>query len=188
MEKELEFVKPGKEWKDSLKSIIDNSPTDGAKAFQDSWDMPIGDGETFGDMLTNALEYSLEIEYEISIIHNDKHHALLVGSDKNKHFNMKELSQIFDTIVRWEFKPKTVSKLDYFYMSNEHPQFVKISKEESTDELLVLELLNPAPILPEKTVTVSIEDVLYNDIFIFNADDVDDYEPSDTNERLTHEI
>ena len=65
---------------------------------------------------------------------------------------------------------------------------MKISKEESTDELLVLELLNPAPILPEKTVTVSIEDVLYNDIFIFNADDVDDYEPSDTNERLTHEI
>ena len=176
--RKLKVIKPSEGIKDGLKELVDSSKTPEAKALQACWDKNFNDTETLGDVLTNALEYSLNVRYEKSIVRDGKHHRLLVGPKESKCFNMKELTPIFDKVALWRFKPKNVSKLDFLYMVAYHPSFVRILSKKSNDMKLVVRLLNPPPIIPpdEDEVTVNVSDVLDNDIFIFDVDDTDEYD------------
>lgn len=132
------------------------------------------------DALVSALESIIEVTPELSIIRDGVHYDLLINDYKM--FNMQELKPIMDRPVLWLFKPKHITKLEYIALMDKHPTFVKILSE-STNESLELKILNPVPTIPKyENVSVCISDVKYNDIFIFNADDIEEYDPDEDEE------
>ena len=74
------------------------------------WDEPINDQFTFGDLMTNALENSMNIEYGYFIIINDKKFSLI---NDNNEFNMDVVSIIMSKEILIYTKPKNMSNLDY---------------------------------------------------------------------------
>ena len=75
-----------------LKELTDASEVEGADKFSELWDEPINDQFTFGDLMTNALENSMNIEYGYFIIINDK---------KSSHFKTFEgFTEIYERKFR----------------------------------------------------------------------------------------
>lgn len=92
-----------------LKEIADNGTTTGAKAFSETWDYKIDDEFTFGDLVTNALEYSLNVPFGFFIIIDDERFDLVVDGK----FNMDVINRIAGKTVIVKQKPKDVNKIDY---------------------------------------------------------------------------
>lgn len=118
-----------------LKGIVDESNNSSAEPFSKLWDEKM-DGEfTFGDILTNALDASLEIEkgYFISIA--DETFDLILD---NNEFNMDPFLNIESEkfLVHVYSKLKEMSNLEYL-MSRETPIEFLFSKNESNKNELV---------------------------------------------------
>lgn len=93
-----------------LKQLVSESDSSLSNPVLELWDEPINEnGETFGDMMTNALEYAMEIVYEKSIIINDERYPLI----EDGKFNMSVLHHLFGKRLALKAKPNWVSKLTY---------------------------------------------------------------------------
>ncbi len=74
-----------------LKQLVSESKSSD-NPFLDLWDETVGEnGETFGDIMTNALEYAMEISYEKSIVINNETYPLV----EDGKFNMSVLHHLF---------------------------------------------------------------------------------------------
>ena len=92
-----------------LKDIIESSDSTYSTAFKEMWDKKVDDKFTFGDVMTNALEYSINVPNGFFVIIDGELFKLIV----NKRFNMKVVERIVGKTVIVRTKPKNVSKLDY---------------------------------------------------------------------------
>jgi hypothetical protein len=113
-----------------LKSIIQHSNSDKADPFLELWDTPMGDEDdkTFGDLMTNALDYSLDVKFEKKFVINKRKYPLVV----NGAFNIKVLKRLFGKIVCMKCKPKYVSKIAYLTSPDVLCKFVEDRCDEST--------------------------------------------------------
>lgn len=118
-----------------LKGIVDESNNSSAEPFSKLWDEKMDDEFTFGDILTNALDASLEIEkgYFISIA--DETFDLILD---NNEFNIDPFLNIESEkfLVHVYSKLKEMSNLEYL-MSRETPIEFLFSKNESNKNELV---------------------------------------------------
>lgn len=113
-----------------LKSIIQYSNSDKADPFLELWDTPMGeeDDKTFGDLMTNALDYSLDVKFEKKFVINNRKYPLVV----NGAFNIKILKRLFGKTVCMKCKPKYVSKIEYLASPDVLCKFVEDRCNEST--------------------------------------------------------
>lgn len=156
-----------------LKELTDASEVEGADKFSELWDEPINDQFTFGDLMTNALEHSLNIEYGYFIIINDKKFSLI---NDNNEFNMDVVSIIMSKEILIYTKPKNMSNLDYII--NKTPMPFRILKTKSNKDRLTLK---PSKILrkfmkehsdiDDNIVTMTIKDLREMDIVELVVDD-----------------
>ena len=156
-----------------LKELVDTSESEGADKFSELWDEPINDQFTFGDLMTNALENSMNIEYGYFIIINDKKFNLI---NDNNEFNMDVVSRIMSKEILIYTKPKNISKLDYII--NKTPMPFRILKTKSNKDRLTLK---PSKVLrkfmkensgiDDDIITMTIKDLKEMDIVELVAED-----------------
>lgn len=156
-----------------LKELTDASEVEGADKFSELWDEPINDQFTFGDLMTNALENSMNIEYGYFIIINDKKFNLI---NDNNEFNMDVVFRIMSKEILIYTKPKNISKLDYII--NKIPMPFRILKTKSNKDRLTLK---PSKVLrkfmkensgiDDDIITMTIKDLKEMDIVELVAED-----------------
>lgn len=120
---------------DALKTMIDESNNPSAEGFSELWDEKMDDEFTFGDILTNALDASLEIEKGYFIEHGDETFDLILD---NNEFNIEPFLNIESEkfLVHVYSKLKKMSNLEYL-MNRETPMEFLFSKNESSKNELV---------------------------------------------------
>lgn len=112
-----------------LKGIVDKSNSSSAEPFSKLWDEKMDDEFTFGDILTNALDASLEVDKGYFIRHGDETFKLILDNDT---FNIEPFLNIESEkfLVHVYSKSKEMSNLEYL-MSRETPMEFLFSKNES---------------------------------------------------------
>lgn len=110
MKKEMPEMRPMPAENELIKSLLETSDVDAVKGFLDMWDEPMTEnGETFGDIMANALDYAMDIITEKSIIINNEKYPLV----EDGKFNMNVIHNLFGKQIILRAKPKNVSKFQY---------------------------------------------------------------------------
>ena len=156
-----------------LKQLVSESNSSLSNPLIDLWDETIGEnGETFGDMMTNALEYAMEITYEKSIIINDEKYPLI----EDGKFNMFVLHHLFGKRLTLKAKPNWVSKLTYVTAPDMYCELIEdrcneteivfrpILSDELKDIIAANDILRNDVV---DSVTMTLKDMDENDIILF---------------------
>jgi hypothetical protein len=153
-----------------LKGIVDESNNSSAEPFSKLWDEKIDDEFTFGDILTNALDASLEIEkgYFISIA--DETFDLILD---NNEFNIDPFLNIESEkfLVHVYSKLKEMSNLEYL-VSRETPIEFLFSKNESNKNELVFHPTQAMQQLMKESECADDENILMHVDDLKNAMDI----------------
>lgn len=152
--------------KDLLKQMTIESACEEAVPLLDSWDLPIDeDNHTLGDVITNALDSSLDCVYGHFIIINGEQHNLLTDEGL---FDIELLREndVFGKDVSLRCKPKDVSVILYLMTPEVHIRF----NEESSKDMLVFKPEDD-DLTEGENVYMSIQDIEGNDITIFGVEE-----------------
>jgi len=152
--------------KDLLKQMTMESGSEEAGPLLKSWDMPVDDlNHTLGDVLTNALNSSLEIINGHLIIINGEQHNLLTDEG---FFDIELLRKhdVFGKDVLFKCKPKDVSVLLYLMTPEVH---IRLTEESSKD----MSVFKPEDddLSEGENVYMRIQDIEGDDITIFQVED-----------------
>lgn len=129
MKKEMPEMRPMPAENELIKSILETSDVDAAKGFLDMWDEPMTEnGETFGDIMANALDYAMDIITEKSIIINNEKYPLV----EDGKFNMFVMHNLFGKQLILRAKPKNVSKFQYLAAPDVYCTLVEDECNETT--------------------------------------------------------
>ncbi len=156
-----------------LKDISSESDSSISNPFLDLWDETVGEnGETLGDILTNALDHALDVIYEKSIIINNEKYPL-VEDDK---FNISVLHHLFGKQLTLKTKPNWVSKLTYASAPGLYCELIEdrcneteivfrpILSDELKDIIAANDILRNDVV---DSVTMTLKDMDENDIILF---------------------
>lgn len=150
--------------KDLLKQMTMESGSEEAVPLLKSWDMPVDeDNHTLGDVLTNALNSSLECVCGHFIIINGEQHNLLTDEGL---FDIELLREhdVFGKDILFRCKPKDVSVLLYMMTPEVHIRLT----EESSKDMLVFKPEDD-DLSDGENVYMSIQDIEGDDITIFEV-------------------
>ena len=152
--------------KDLLKQMTVESASEAAVPLLESWDLPIDeDNHTLGDVITNALDSSIECVHGHFIIINGEQHNLLTDEGL---FDIELLREndVFGKDVLLRCKPKDVSVILYLMTPEVHIRFT----EESSKDMLVFKPEDD-DLSGGENVYMSIQDIKGNDITIFEVEE-----------------
>ena len=152
-----------------LKSIVVESNNSSAEPFSKLWDEKMDDEFTFGDILINALDASLEIESGYFITHGDETFNLI----DNDEFNIDPFLNIESEkfLVHVYSKLKEMSNLEYL-MSRETPIEFLFSKNESNKNELVFHPTQAMQQLMKESECADDENILMHVDDLKNAMDI----------------
>ena len=160
-----------------LKDILSESNSSNGNPLLELWDETVGEnGETLGDIMTNALEYAMDIAYEKSVISNNEKYPLIEDGE----FNMFVLHHLFGKQLTLKAKPNRVSKLQYITAPDLYCELVEDRCNETeivfrpilSDELKDIIAANNTEDDTERiddvdSVTMTLKDMDENDIILF---------------------
>lgn len=152
-----------------LKGIVVESNNSSAEPFSKLWDEKMDDEFTFGDILINALDASLEIESGYFITHGDETFNLI----DNDEFNIDPFLNIESEkfLVHVYSKLKEMSNLEYL-MSRETPIEFLFSKNESNKNELVFHPTQAMQQLMKESECADDENILMHVDDLKNAMDI----------------
>jgi len=152
--------------KDLLKLMAMQSGSEEAVPLLKSWDMPIDeDNHTLGDVITNALDSSIECVCGHFIIINGEQHNLLTD-DGFFDIELLRKHDVFGKDVILRCKPKDVSVILYMMTPEVHIRF----NEESSKDMLVFKPEDD-DLSEGGNVYMSIQDIEGDDITIFKVEE-----------------
>ena len=153
-----------------LRTVIEESDSSSAEPFSELWDEKMDDEFTFGDILTNAFDASLEIEKGYFITHGDETFDLI---NDNNEFNIEPFLNIESEkfLVFVYSKLKTMSNIEYL-MSRTTPIELMFSKNESDKNQLVFYPTQTMKQLMKETECADDENVIMHVDDLRNALDI----------------
>jgi hypothetical protein len=160
----------------ALKNMIDESELPTAEPFSKLWDEKIDDDFTFGDVLTNALDNSLEIEKGYFITNGDETFDLILDNDE---FNIEPFLNIESEkiLVHVYSKLKEMTNIEYL-MSRETPiEFLFLKNESDKNQLVfhpteaMQEIMEESDCADVENVFMHVDDLMAMDIVIIEIVD-----------------
>lgn len=153
-----------------VRATIEESDSPGAEPFSKLWDEKMDDEFTFGDILTNALDASLEIKKGYFITHGDETFDLI---NDNNEFNIEPFLNIESEkfLVFVYSKLKAMTNIEYL-MSRTTPIEFMFSKNESDKNQLVFYPTQTMKQLMKETECADDENVIMHVDDLRNALDI----------------
>lgn len=118
-----------------VKATIEESDNPSAEPFSELWNEKMIDEFTFGDILTNALDQSLEIEKGYFITHGDTTFDLILDNDE---FNIEPFLNIESEkfLVLVYSKLKTMTNIEYLMHRTTPIEFMFLKNESDKNQLV----------------------------------------------------